>query len=156
MIWSPKPPEFYEFKSELTGKEFKPNTPASLAEWNLQWLFNYAAYAALDGTVQGITAHYTALDGHVSAGIEEDVESNTFGIRELATTCSPVAFMNAVLRRPYKQTMIYTLAGAEVWKEARAAAERLELNLASVTQEAQAEAAKVIQSAKIYEFKKRA
>lgn len=158
MIWSPKPPEDYVFVSTLTGKKFNPGTPTDVATWNLHWLFDYEAHCALDGTLQGVTNHFTLSKetAKVHAAIIEDVEANLYGIKELAETCWPVEFIDKMMRRPYQHTMLYSFGGAEAWKQARTAAEKLEIGLAGKVEAARDDAVKVIQSARIFEFKRKA
>lgn len=156
MFWSPKLPDDYKVVSKLTKVEFSPTTPTDKATWNLSWLFDYTAHAALDGTVEGITAQATLQQPKVVAALREDIKDDTYGMRTLAETCGPVEFMDKMLRRPFKQTMLYAFAGPVVWQQARVSAEKLAAGLEGRAKQAQVQAGKAIASAKVFEFPKRA
>lgn len=155
MIWSPNPPEFYEAKGP-SGAIYKASTSYEEAPWNLHWLFDYQAYSLMDGTMQGLTQFFMAENAMVSAALDEDIQANIYGICDLAMECDPVTFLDRFMRRPYTQTTLYQMCGDEPFVAARPAAERL-IQLARIrSDEALAEAKRVISSAQVLAFPKRA
>lgn len=153
--WSPITREQARYQCTQVDKVLQPSIGPSLAEWNLNWLFDYAALSQIDGTVEGITRYFKETNATIQGALHVDVADNLYGLNELAETLGPVEFLDTFLRKPYQHTSLYKMAGEAVFKAARVNAEKLALTMRDKAEGAAEVAADVIQKAKVIAFPRR-
>lgn len=154
-IWSPFPYEQAVIRCKYIDQVFKPLCGPDLAEWNLNWLFDFKALSFLDGSMDNMTKYFKAANSKVQGAIVVDIEDNLFGIKDLAETVGPVEFVESFMRRPYQHTTITKMCGEEVWRDARVNAEKLTPTMVDRSEEAKVEEVGAIQKARVIAFPKR-
>ncbi len=140
---------------KIIDMHIKPTIGPALAEWNLNWLFDYKALSQIDGTVQGITKAFKDMNTKAQGAIFVDLEDNVYGIRDMAETLGPVEFIDTYMRKPYQHTSLYKMCGEDVFTGARVNAERLAQTMLGKIEAAGEVAAEVIHSAKVIAFLRR-
>jgi hypothetical protein len=108
-----------------------------LAEWNLVWLFCYDALSNFAGprrnpekAVERLAEKLISL---ARTGAQADAKHNTYGAKDMAETRTPTEFIAAFMRRPYRESYVYSMCeeggeglGDEIFERARLNAPKLE------------------------------
>jgi hypothetical protein len=136
LLWSPITWDQASFQSTRYKEVFDLNgfVRPDLAEWNLNWLFDYEHLSRIAPSDRAWGSVYKDMKVGVQASISADLEDNKFNLKELAETLTPTAFISSYIRKPYSVSFIYKLwednygpgTGDKIFEQARINAPKLE------------------------------